>query len=202
MTSSLLRIGDHVRQPLVQPTPSLRSRDAVDRGSEQRVREANAVRLDEQDPRLLRLEEVVGGIFVGGEGRRDQLPRRPGERRRREACEPCALRQTTDPLARDAVEVPGHRKRAPSGERAPVRSERAGDLEGEERISSRRPGESRERRTRRRRAETVDDQVVQRPERERPRHDPLQSAFGQRALEPERDGVGGIASSREDEADA
>lgn len=154
---TLLGIVDEVGQSPVELEPLRAAGRAVDRGGEERMREANPVALHNQDSGRLRLVERVRRDTHGVHGR----PRQGGSHERSLARGGRERVQTTGD---EVVERRGDRKRPAAIMHV---SERAADLQREERVAAGGLRDPDERGPGRRRTEVRSEQVVQRAKRQR-----------------------------------
>ncbi len=136
MAGLFLRRGDELREPRVQ-RPQARGRlTAADRGSEQRVGEAQALSVQLEDPCCERLG--CAGPGPAPDGSLDELHGRVGKRGDGAGnLERCGA-EIVEALLQEPAEVGGHRELLARGEHAAPALERSCQLEREEGVAARR----------------------------------------------------------------
>ena len=191
MLGAQLRVGDGAGERLVQRAPLRRARALARGGAEQRMRGANVLAVDAQQPGVDRRLDAVrarGGHQLAD---LDVAAQRDGEQ------DPAlALGQRGDPRAEDVLDGLGDDQLAADRRRA-ARGERAPQLEREQRVAERRVRHAPQQRARHAHAEPPGEQPARRVEVERADVEPRERAAAERALERSH----AARAAREQEAD-
>ena len=178
----LLGIRDQLREPPVDRAAAAGRGRGVDGGSVQRVREPHAVATDPQQPGVLGDCQAVRG---GGQCcELDGGVRQRGDDQQRLAS---ARRQRRDTLG-DRLPQAGRDRERAAGLKRGSRSERARNLEREQRVAARGLFDPQQRRPPVAVPQAALDQGAERAEAERAEPDPLEALAPQRALKPQHVG--------------
>ena len=186
VASALLLIGDNRSQSAMElPAPRAR-RSPVHRGRQQGVGEPDATLLDDENARLLRLEDRRQRLALVLERGRDRLDRRPRQRRRHEHGLPRGERQRATRSAASVCTLRGTGSGSGPPDSSPAPASGPGDLEREQRVAAGGLRDAREHRARERAGEPPADDVMQRRERERTKDYAPEPVLRHGAVEVER----------------
>ena len=159
MPHSFLRARSDLREPSVNRPPLRRCGARPDRRAEQRVREAEPLPVDLQDPGVDRAAKAGLGPSAGG--RLDRVRHRVGERGNNPRDLERRSPQEIDALVNELFQVRGNREHLAGAHPVASSPKRGRELQSEERISRRRFPDAQESRSWKDSADARSQQFVQ-----------------------------------------